>query len=193
MPTPTWLDSFAHQNQLGVFYGTNAGIYDSTLNTAGMTFVAGRRAGSFALQIVQNGVTSSRVGKTLAAGNRTVVESFYIKISAAPSVNSNLWLALATINGAVQMNTDGTLSFTAGTGTARIISGNWADGNWHRIDLKFVTSATTYTMDLQIDGVAQTQHVSNATTAADITETRLGSNNGAHTLTCQYTDWVRSV
>lgn len=194
MPTLTWLDSFYHQQQGATFYGTNAGIYDTSNRSAGLSAVTGRRPEAFALQVVEDGVTATRVGKTIAAGNRTLVESFYFKVSATPSVDSNFWQAIATINGQIGISaTTGTVFYTSGSGVVKTVAGNWADGAWHRVDVKFVTSATPYTLDLFIDGVSQTQHVSNATTAADITESRLGSNTATHTLTVQITDWVRSV
>jgi hypothetical protein len=193
-PTLTWIDSFFHQNLGVTSYGTNAGLYDTQLNTAKMSFVAGRRTGTFAVQIVQDATTAARLGKTLAAGNRTVVESVYFKISSLPSVDSNIWQGMSTINCNIGISaTTGTIFYNAGSGTSRTVAGNWADGLWHRLDLKWVTSATPFTIDITIDGVAQTQQVSNATTAADITETRLGSNNAAHTATIQFADWVRSV
>ena len=195
MPTLTWLDSFDHQQTTSQFYGTGAGIWDTNSNAPGITYPVGRRPGSHAVQLAQDGVTSTRLGKTVVAGNRTLVESFYMKVSAAPSVTSNAWTGVATVNALIRVETaTGKWLYTAGSGTDAAINGgvNYCDGQWHRIDLKWVTSGTTYTLDVTFDGVAQTQHVSNSTTAADITETRLGSNTNTHTLTVQLTDWVRS-
>ncbi len=193
MPTLTWLDSFQHQQTAPTFYGTGAGVYDTSVGGANMSFVTGRRSGSLAIQLAQDGVTSTRVGKLVAAGNRTVVESFYFKISVAPSVNSAMWQGLAVINNSISMDTTGHVFWSAGSGTVKTSSGTYADGVWHRIDVKWVTSASTYTLDIYIDGVSQIQQVSGSTTAGDITETRLGSTNAAHTLTVQVADWVRSV
>lgn len=195
MPTLNWLDSFQHQNLGTASYGVNAGLYDTQLNTAKMTYVPGRRSGGFALQIVQDATTAARMGKTIVAGNRTVVESFYFRVIAAPSVASTIWHGVATVNATFAMATDGSLTYTAGSGATKAITGNYADSTWHRVDLKWVTSATTYTLDIQIDSVtaANGQHVSGTTTAADITETRIGSPTAAHTLTCQFADWARSV
>lgn len=192
-PTLTWLDSFEHQNLGVASYGTNAGLYDTQNNTSKMSFVTGRLPTTHAVQIVQDAVTAARLGKTVAAGNRTVVESFYFRITAAPSVTSNFWQGIATVTAQVGMDTTGHVQWNAGSGSNRTSSGTYADGQWHRIDLKLVTSATPYTLDIYIDGTSQTQQVSNATTAADISETRIGSNNAAHTLTVQIADWVRSL
>jgi hypothetical protein len=196
MPTLTWLDSFAHQQAASVFYGTGAGVYDTNSGVANFSFPAGRKPGSVAMMMVQDGVTATRVGKLVPAGNRTVVESFYVKIGAIPSVASTFWVGISFINAQLRVMTDGTVQYSSGSAADKVVDAGAVyanDGLWHRIDLKWVTSGTTYTFDLSWDGVAQTQHVSNATTAADITEIRLGSSTTGHTGTFTFADWVRSV
>lgn len=194
MPTLTWLDSFQHQQVSATFYGAGAGVYDTSLNGAGMSFVTGRRgAGSFAVQIVENGATSSRLGKLVAAGNRTVVESFYVRITAKPSVDSHLWVGVAFVNNFVGIaSATGFIYAQVTGGTQRNDNVDISDGQWHLIDVKLDSSTATYALDVRVDGRALTQ-ATNTSTIADITETRLGSTAAAHTLTCQYADWVRSV
>lgn len=194
-PTLIWLDSFEHQVASAATLGTNTGLYDTANNTTQMSFVTGRRGGaSHALQMVQDGLAATRVSKTIVAGNQVLVESFYFKISAIPSVDSLFWTASAFIDSQIGMKaTTGNIYYTAGSGAKKLVTGNWADGTWHRIDIKWDTSGTTYTLDFQIDGVSQVQHVSSTTTAADITIGHLGSTTAGHTLTVQFMDWVRSV
>jgi hypothetical protein len=193
VPTLTWLDSFEHQSPSITTY-TGLGIYDGIGNVPQITFVPGRRAGSFAMQLAQDGVTTTRVRKNIAAGNRVLVDSFYFKASARPATDSPIYIATATINGSIQVSAaNGNLVYSAGSGVSATVTGDWCDGRWHRFDIKFVTSGSTYTFDLYVDGVSQTQHVSNATTAADITIVTLGSNGTGANLTFQLADHVRSV
>src|SRR5262245_56479968 len=109
MPTPTWIESFAHQVTNKTYYGTNAGPYDS-VQTSGSPFsyAQGRRVGSWALSITQDGSNQLRMSKTVAAGNRTLVESFYFKCASAPAADSRFWTAIA--------NSNGSLTFEASTG-----------------------------------------------------------------------------
>ncbi len=194
-PTLVWLDSFHHRrDSTAVTYTAQNPIYDTTGRVGGETTVAGRRAGSLALQLVEDGSTATNVTKSVTAGNRVLVESFYIRVTAKPSGDSTLWFGTATVGGLVAMRsaTGFIYSRISAGGTEQTGNVDCSDGAWHRIDVKFVTSANGYTLDVQVDGAALTQ-ATVTSTAADITQGGLGATAAANTLTCQYTDWVRSV
>lgn len=197
MPTLTWLDSFEHQNAASTYYGTNAGLFDVAPSTqfALWSYVTGRRTGSHALRIAQNGTNAARAGKVVAAGNRVLVESFYFKCSAKPSVDSSLWASTGAVsNSNIQIaSATGFLAIHA-VAAGSVTNGNVdvTDGQWHRLDLKLDTSANPYKLDVSLDGVAQTQNTSGAA-AGDINSAGLGTISAAHTLTADYADWVRSV
>lgn len=191
-PTLTWLDSFEHQQTGIVFYGTNAGIYDFNNRPAGTSIVTGRRSTSHALQLVQNGVTATFIGKVPAASTRVVVDSFYVNIAAAPSSNSIIWQAIATVNGNVLCATDGTIRYQVTTGTPLTTAVQIADGQWHRIDIRFDSSGATYSLDVSVDGVSVGNAATASSTAADMTALRFGSAAGSDTGTWVIADHVRS-
>ncbi len=193
-PTLVWLDSFQHQQIGATFYGTNIGVYDNAVTPASLSIVTGRRPGTFALQNAENGVAASRVSKTVPAGNRVLVDSFYIKVSAKPSVDSAFWVGVnASGNGVLTVNSaTGFINGHIGTGGGTNGSVDVSDGVWHRIDVLFNTTASPFTLDVRVDGTANTQ-TTNALSPADITAGHLGATNNAHTLTVAYADWVRSV
>src|SRR5262245_28586733 len=189
-PTLTWIDSFAHQAASQTYYGTNAGVFDSAQSTGSpFAFAAGRHAGSNALQITQDGANQIRLSKAVPAGNRVSVSSFYVKVAAAPAADSVFWNALASVNATLRFEAStGKVIYNSNAGgSPRTTSSGYCDGAWHRFDVKLVTSANPYTLDLQIDGVAQTQHTG-ANAANDITAVDLGTraSGGTGALTVNY-------
>src|SRR5215471_17718688 len=148
MPTLVWLDGFRHQWAAGNTYASNA-VYDSINRSAGITAVTGRRPGEFALQVVEDGVSATSAKKTVGAGNRVLVDSFYFKISTLPSVDSDFRSPTAGTTAHIGMvAANGNIFVKIGTGTQQTLSGNFADGQWHLCDFKYVTSANPNTLDV---------------------------------------------
>jgi hypothetical protein len=197
-PTLIDLDGFAHQTAASAQAGSGfIGTYDSINRPLGVTFdTTNKRLGAHvaALKIVENGVTATWVRRAIAAGNRDLVDSFYFRVTAAPSTASRMFVFDNTQQKPyIQMDTSGHLQAEIGTQGTQTTSGTYADSNWHRVDVHAVTSGTTYTLDWTVDGTAQTQSSRASLTAADMTGLYFGSEQATHTLTVWFQDQVLSA
>ncbi len=181
MPTPIWIDSFKHKTaDTGAGPTAGSELYNSVSRPAGISFVD-EADGVVAIQIVEDGVTATNVGRNIAAGNDIIVASFVFNGSAAPSVMSRCFLLVADLDGRIHLNTDGTIG--ASCGGSGQTGPNVVDGADHRIDLRYDTTPATHTLDWSVDGTAQTQATGAGVAGSDITAWRIGSNLTAHTLT----------
>lgn len=198
---PTLIDLDGHQH--GVFATSQAGsgfigTYDAIGRAAGISLDATIKrhilqAGT--LKIVEDGTTATNVRRTIAAGNKIIVASFYVRCAAAPSGTSAIFqLPGPTNNGVVSITSAGLVQARVQTGTGRNSAASIVDGLWHRIDLKFDASGTTYTLDVQVDGTAITQATLASQTAADITGWVQGSLTNADNATIWLSDaWVSAT
>ena len=200
MPTLVDIDGFAHQSAQGTQGAASGltGIYE-LIGAAGQTSfdtaVLRSTAHWASLKLIEVNGSTVRIGRTIA-GAATTVTSVYFRVATAPSTESDILHFTGLTNAPkIQMETDGKLTARVGTsgGTPVTTSGRYDDGNWHRLDLKVLTNATTYTIDWQVDGVAQSQASRASQTAANTTGWALGSNQSTHTLTCWYADFVISA
>ena len=194
MPTLTWADGFHHNTPAAERFGgaTDTGIFSAINRPAGVSFANETYGSAPDLQIVQDGINFTNVQRGIPASNRMVVASFYFKLpSGAPSVASRMFMLTGpTTTLKVWIETNGTIS--VGNNAGETIGPNVADAGVHRLDLRYDTSGTTFTVDWAVDGSAQTQATLAGQTAADMTLWQLGSGSSPHTLTCRYWHYVMS-
>lgn len=196
-PTLNHLDGFAHQtlatSQTGSGFG---GVYDAINTSSAFSFdTTNKRTAAHvcSLKLVESGSAACNLGRTINTQKLTV-SSFYIRVTAAPSVNSAFFGHTGPTNQFnLAMNTSGNLLAQFATGTVQSTSGTYADGDWHRITVRVDTTGTTYTADWNVDGTDQTQATLAGQTAANQTAYRLGSSTTTHTLTIWFQDFVASV
>ena len=192
MPTLTGADNFLHRkldSTVTLPAATDRRIWTASANTGGFSIDSTKtRDGRPFLKVVQSGAANTFLGKGLPTGVRTHVESFYFYVNTAPGTASRMRTFIATVNGFIRMETDGKVSAGVGGGTLRTSAAGYADGAVHRIDAKFVTSTTTYALDVSIDGTALTQ-ATVTSTAADITQHYVGSGVSTDNLTY----WVQDL
>lgn len=199
MATLVDLDGFGHQVAVGAqASSTFIGTYDiGTFTSITFDTSVKRRADHLAsMKMTMVNGTSCAAGRNLATSAAIIVVSFYFRVSAAPSVNSQIFRTSGPANNCrVLFNTTGTL--TAGFLTGEVTtSTTYADGLWHRLDMRITTGGvTTYLLDWYVDGAAQTQATRATQTAANITAWGLGESGGgtAGTLTIWFSDVVISA
>lgn len=194
MSTILHVDGFDHQSfSSNDFGGTSVGLYDTISNGGQITAdVTNKRTGSACVSIVQDGLTITRLVKTVATQHGVL--SFYVRIAAAPSVRSQIFhTAGAGAAFLIGVNTNGTVFANIG-GSGEATGPLIADDEWHRIDLRWDSSADPYTWDVQIDGVDIDDEPITRTglSAANVTSYGIGANTATHTLTCLYDDLIYS-
>ena len=200
MPTLIKVDSFQHR-VLRVAQVSNATAWYAVTEAStipchdgvDITFDTGQpRTADHAcsLKLVGNASTNVQAGLPLGAGNQNVNGSIYFRVASAPSVTSRM-IAFAGPASSINMDSSGHIvSQHAGGVSSQTSSGTYADGNWHRLDFYANSSASPNTLDVQIDGVANSQS-SRAQAATDTTRVDMGTVAG-DTLTAWYSDLVLS-
>ena len=191
MPTLTLIDGFEHQNAVGRgFTGTYEKLFTDVAGTT-PTFETGRTGKCIRFSCTSN---TSKVSKELNS-QAVAVFSFYYKINTLPSPTgtySFFYLFTApSYNGAARIyqQSDGKLLMQSG-GNSQASSMAVNDNTWHRIDIKVDVSTSSWTVDWQIDGTAQTQ-VTNSGSGQTLNYLSLGWGDSI-TATCWMDDFIVS-
>lgn len=160
---------------------------------------------SFSTGTIRSGLRSLRVNPTAAVGawffapsgvfTRTLVFRFYINFASLPTSDSAIMFANTTESAGVYFkqsdskiyagHTEATPTFGA-TGVAV------TTGVWYRIDVKLISTANPWTIDVQVDGVACGQ-TTKAVAAADLGSLVLGNQANNETYDAFYEDTLLSV
>jgi hypothetical protein len=205
MPTLIDLDSFQHQvlrtaiTGAGAWYAlvTDTGTSPPSHGGGNITFDTGvvRTADHIvSLKMAFLAARGIQVRRTLPAGFRDVNVSFYFRTvdTTNPSgAIAYLFVFGSTTNGVINLNTSGQVSAKVGVGTTQTGAVDVCDGAWHRIDARYITTTTTGTLDVQVDGTALTQ-ATGTVTVADQTDWNLGFTSGTVDYTVYYQDLVVS-
>lgn len=193
MPTLIVVDGFEAAITWAINSSGGGGLATTVANPSAFTHDTGiKRSGSYSLKCVQDGVNASRISKTIT-GTRMLVGSFYFYSAAAPGTASVFFDGASGPRPQFRINTDGTISALFNGGTAQTKTGSVCDSTWHRIDFRADTSVTNaFTLDWQVDAVAQTQ-ATRALTAADNTTFQIGTAGTAPNLTFYVDDLVMSA
>lgn len=197
-PTLIDIDSFAHQTLATSQAGSGfIGMYDTIANSGAFSFdsVVKRLPSHIcSLKCIQDGVTAAGLSRTVVAGNRILVFSFYFRVAANPAGTYTICVSAGPTNTPrVAINTSGQLLIRVGTTTLQTSLNSYADGGWHLFDGRFDTSGTTYLIDWQIDGIAQPQGSIAAQVAADMGSFKIGTSTNADALTFWVQDQVLSA
>ncbi len=189
MATLIDLDGFNYQAISGAqassgFQGTHTTVTGTpTVDTS--TIRAASSKGS--LKCVGDGATAQNVTRNITDG-RVLVGSFYIKYAAAPNVTTSVFRHNnASGDILFQITTDGKLNAIVSGGTTRPTAASLADGLWHLVDYRAISSASPATIDWAVDTSAQTQ-ATNAQTAADMTSLQYGIVTATSTMTVFISD-----
>ena len=186
-------EGFEHQTTsiLGLGYGNGGRLFDAVGRAPGVTIdTTNQRTGAACLMIVEDGTTATNLQMGCEI-TYTMVGSFYVRLTANPSIESRIARILADTAQSMKfiVQTDGKINTTiVSNGTAGPVI---TDGNWHRVDFRVSTVTTTTTFDWSVDGVAQTQHTASQT-IDPIWGFEFGSNTSNNTATAWYDDVVLS-
>lgn len=195
-PTLAHVDGFEFQLLSTVTFAAGGTAMNGAVTNA-VTEADGIRSGSQSLKCSPTGAAAGQVSRSIAAGHRTLVASFRVKIpTSLPASN----LTLANTSGPTQTQRFG---FNAATGRFRI---SYSSGGAstdigpvvvadqvYLVDWEIDVSGTTFTQTARIDGDAGTEGTATRTssTAADLTSMRLGSDStSGPAATMYYGDWV---
>jgi hypothetical protein len=118
------------------------------------------------------GASTRYLQRTLTAGTRVLVARAYVNIQTNPVGSPNFLQGNCTAGDCkITMLSTGALRAQVGAGTSQASS--VLSAGWHRVDVRYNTTASPATIDWMIDGVAQTQ-ASTAQTATDMSAIRIG-------------------
>ena len=176
MATPVYVEGFEH----GVISASGGGLFSAVSNapTADATI---KRTGGYSMWCYKTVAAACFVAFPVQPASQTYeVGRFYVRVDAAPS----------TATGLLRWDTAGGVSFYITLSAARVLSASIIGGTerfgptlslgtWYRIDFRLYCGGATYTIDWQVEGVAQTQATlgSQAASTFSATLTRLGSSS----------------
>lgn len=197
-PTLVDIDSMAHRTVAASQAGSGfTGVYTTSSNAGAFSFdtsVKRLAAHVASLKCVEPGNSATALGRSYTA--QLAVFSFYFRIATAPGVNSVFFAPLVTntVAGGLVMKTDGTIvTQLVNTAASNSDGKNYADSNWHRVDLRAITNSTTWTVDWYIDGVLQTQQTLGGQSISNQTRWVFGTPTSTHNLTFWAQDFVMST
>jgi hypothetical protein len=197
VPTIVGADNFTHQSFVGNLAAPPAAA-DRRIWSQGpgtwSSFDSGvTRDGRGSMKLAMDGTNAAHNVKNIPTTNKVLVFSVYIRATTTASVVTNMLMAVMPSNsGAIRADTSGVFSAQVGGGTVRTSTVSYTDGVWHRIDARFDSTGTTWTLDWAIDGVAQTAASLAGMVATDITGVRLGSATAQAAMDIWYQDLVWS-
>jgi hypothetical protein len=185
-PTLEKLDGFEHGLATTAIYNDLAGTPAIVTTPV--------RTGARALELTLV-AAAEYVSNILAAGQRQVTQSVYIRFAALPAADVDLIL-FPNASGSGQIWYDlsaGKFSVRINGLTATEVSGGptVAVDTWYLIDCEMNSTADPATMKATVDGGTEFS-TTRAQVAADISHVRLGSQ-AARTYTAYYDDWLVSV
>ncbi len=196
--TPIWVCG----SECGIITGATSNHYDpQVIGTGGAitsdtTFF--RPGGLRSLKVAATGAITN-MQSPIAAGTTVAMARVYFYFATLPGADCSI-VAFTTASGST-----GTASFiryttattnlvailtpsgVASTGSAAIVA-----GKWYRLDIKYNVSATTYTMDWQLDGVGQGQASLTAQTIGTAGKLKMGVLS-AVTATVYFDDMVAAT
>lgn len=187
MTTLMKLDGFEHGRTAAA---GSTGVADGISGTIS-TVTSPVRTGSRALQLNPS-AGAEQYGYNVAAGNRVVITSFYIRFASLPTADVQLAHVVSTVNCYLWfMNTND--KFAVSVTTSGQVEGGptVVVDTWYRIDIRVDTTTNTFSIKCQVDGGTEFEDTA-ASTAADITIARLG-NTSIATFEAFYDDWLLSV
>jgi len=172
--------------------------FDATANIGQMSHVTGRSGTGLAMRFLKAALSSYlRWGaNTLGTGKTVLVFSVYLKIDAQTSSTSSICgvrdVAAVAACRFYRILSTGAIRCQVGTGTA-VDGPAVALGTWFRLDGRYTVSGTQYTCDWSVDGVAQTQALSQTgLTATTILDHTVAWDN-ADDLDISADDWCVST
>lgn len=143
--------------------GTAPTVSTTTFNSAG----GGIRSFRFNPSAAQSFLAHTFV--TAIASPATMVARFYVRFATLPSASTGLFVSNGL--GVYFNQSDSTLRAGNSTGNVASSGAVVTTGVWYRVDVRIVTSGQT--VDIQVDGVAQTQWTA-ATFAQALTAVNFG-------------------
>lgn len=181
MPTLVDIEGFEHQvAKINATATMNPPLW-ATAATTGLTFAAGADGIGKCVHLAPDGTNGCRLVRNLTTAGTLVVASFKMRLIQNPTT---IWTRVfhlpADIVAAVGPDTDGTIAALVSGGT-KVTGPSIADGNWHRVDVRYNTSPATHTLDWAVDGVNQTQATGAGVAASNITQWGVGSNTAPST------------
>src|SRR5690349_5764556 len=194
--TPVWITGFEH----GVVPNTNgSGLATNTSGSPAIDSTI-KNSGCYSLKIVApGGGTACNVRKNHVPVNVQVAVArayIYIPTGGLPSANSTLvgWqITTAATTAGFQVSTAGVARAVVGSGTAVVSAITMNLNQWYRVDLRLNITGTTWTLDWQVDGAAQTQATwASQATNDSIQGLRLGSSSTTATYTAYFDDVILS-
>jgi hypothetical protein len=184
MPTLVWGTGWEY----GVNPVTNGGGLADVVTGTPTVVTTPVRSGTYALSINPAAATEN-MRKNLSS--QIVVERRYVRLETLPAATSELWRFASTGTADLKINYNQPdnkfeLVYTGG-GVAQLSSMTVSADQWYRFDLKLDHSVDPHTADWQVDGVAQTQTVSPAQVADNVTSVYFGAF-GAVTIDVYFDD-----
>jgi hypothetical protein len=177
--------------------GYEHGVANLTINGGGLAFDGGAtlptvvstqaHTGTYSMYVNVNGTAVQNIAYGHASLPKIAVASFYVFIPTGGLPNAiwtmGTWFATTTAgNCGISISSGAaTLRCQIGAGTA-VVSSSISLDRWHKIDLIFDMSTSTWAIDWKIDGVAQTQATNAGQSTTDtISYFRFGSSSGTIT------------
>lgn len=201
MPTLLHADGFEFQLfNTNAFAAGGTATYTTVTNAAPDTSIF--RTGAASLAVSPTGAAAGQVQKTIAAGSRTGVASFYIYFPTSLPASDAL---IAHVGGPTATTARPQMYFHQATSKLALAYGsnltNVSDfgaaisaNTWYLVDWKVDISGTTFTQTAQLDGANSATPTKSAQTATDITLFALGSTSTTGpAITINYDDWVFGV
>jgi len=154
-PTVIFLDSFGSAIDDPLTGTTLGGTYTLVTGTPTLDTTVTRTAAHRAsLLITQDAVNLQNAYKSISTS--VLVGSVYVRATVNPSQLSTMFRASGpAITPSIQISAAGEIRATWG-GSSQT-GPTFTDGGWHLVDFRFTSSASTFTIDWQVDSVTQTQ------------------------------------
>ena len=189
-PTVIFLDSFGSAIDDPNSGTTLAGTYTLVSGTPTLDTTVTRTAAHRAsLLIQQDGINLQNAYKSISTS--VLVGSVYVRATTNPSQLSTMFRASGpAITPSIQISAAGETRATWGSFSQT--GPTFVDGGWHLVDFRFTSSASTFTIDWQVDSVAQTQVVTSVQTPVALDRFYVGSVTTTNTAKYWLSDVVLS-
>jgi hypothetical protein len=169
-------------------------LFSSVTNSAQVQAVTSpARNGAYALRVNADGSAGGTNASVAVSGSPTVlVARTYVRFAALPATDANI-LAFTTSVGGPQ---NGRITYKSGSarlaaafegGVEKVSTVPIATDTWYRVDVRLDASASTFTLDWQVNGTNGLQATYAAGAAGAFTNVRLGTGAG-FTYECFYDD-----
>jgi hypothetical protein len=185
MATILWLDGFEHGRAAAL-----PTVYDTTVGSVSAQTTP-VRTGVRSMGVAAGGAAAS-VRYNIAAGNRIITMSFYIRFAALPTADVMLAFTTNSSSNGQLMFINATDQFGVKQGGNAAVAGGptIVVDTWYRVVWEVDSSASPFVIRCRVDGGTEFS-TSFAATAADAMVVALGTLN-ADTFTAYYDDWIIS-